>query len=51
MKVLGMLWKQAGAGMAMGLVAGIGYYYAVSKPDMDKIGKYYVKQDQATSNQ
>lgn len=46
-KVLGMLWKQAGAGMAMGFTAAIGYYYTVSKPDMDKIAQYYTKQDQS----
>lgn len=45
MKVLGMLWKQAATGMAIGGVAAFAYYQAVSKQDTVKIATYYAKQD------
>lgn len=45
MKVLGMLWKQAATGMAIGGAAAIAYYNLVSKQDSVKIAAYYAKQD------
>lgn len=45
MKVLGMLWKQAATGMAIGGAAAIAYYQFVAKQDTVKIEAYYAKQD------
>lgn len=42
-KVLGMLWKQAGIGCAIGGVVGMTYWQTVAKPDMKKINDYYAK--------
>lgn len=47
MKVLGMLWKQAATGIAIGGTVALTYYQAVSKQDQVKIAAYYAKQDAA----
>lgn len=47
MKVLGMLWKQAATGVAIGASAAFVYYQAVTKQDATKIDGYYAKQDAA----
>ncbi|CBN77993.1 expressed unknown protein [Ectocarpus siliculosus] len=47
MKVLGMLWKQAATGIAIGASAAFVYYQAVTKQDAIKIDAYYAKQDAA----
>jgi len=51
MKVLGMLWKQAGIGMAIGGTLAVAYYNAVSKQDTAKIAAFYAKNDTSTSKQ
>ncbi|CAB1101567.1 unnamed protein product [Ectocarpus sp. CCAP 1310/34] len=47
MKVLGMLWKQAATGVAIGASAAFVYYQGVTKQDGIKIEGYYTKQDTA----
>ncbi|CAN0048038.1 unnamed protein product, partial [Ectocarpus sp. 12 AP-2014] len=47
MKVLGMLWKQAATGVAIGVSAAFVYYQGVTKQDGVKIDAYYAKQDAA----
>lgn len=47
MKVLGMLWKQAATGIAIGASTAFVYYQAVTKQDATKIEAYYTKQDAA----
>jgi len=42
-KVLGMLWKNAGIGTAIGLAVGLSYRQYVAKADMKKIEEYYEK--------
>lgn len=42
-KVLGMLWKHAGIGAAIGLTVGLSYRQFVAKADMKKIEEYYAK--------
>lgn len=49
-KVLGMLWKQAGIGVAIGATVGLTYYNLVSKRDMRKIEAYYKKQETESLN-
>lgn len=49
MKVLGMLWKQAATGIAIGGTAAFAYYQAVSKQDTSKIAAFYAKQEEATA--
>lgn len=49
MKVLGMLWKQAATGIAIGATVAVTYYQAVSKQDTAKIAAYYAKQDAAAA--
>lgn len=44
-KVLGMLWKHAGIGAAIGLTVGLAYQQLVAKADMKKIEEYYKKID------
>lgn len=51
MKVLGMLWKQAATGIAIGGTMAVAYYQAVSKRDQVKIAAYYAKQDAAAAKQ
>lgn len=51
MKVLGMLWKQAATGMAIGAVTAMAYYQAVSKQDTVKIEAYYAKQNASSAKQ